>query len=158
MQLDKVKISFSFIIRCTNQLFYWGQQWATKKEVFCLVAHWRRLNCVVSLKAFNNVKLWAPNLSSNAGQKSAECQFLSKLVYKFCPSQKLVHLSGCFKHSGWSTSQKKVQNPLNPRKLFLAASCTFFVPSKNSIKNLSFFAFKHHIWGGQLPKNRCEIL
>ena len=42
--------------------------------------------------------------------------------------------------------------------LFLPASCTFFVPSKNSIKNLSFFAFKHRIWGGQLPKNRCEIL
>ena len=29
-----------------------------------LVAHWRRLNCVGSLKVFNNVKLWAPNLSS----------------------------------------------------------------------------------------------
>ena len=31
---------------------------------------------------------------SNAGQKSAEGRFLSKWVYKFCPSQKLVHLSG----------------------------------------------------------------
>ena len=48
--------------------------------------------------------------NSNAGQKSAEGRFLSKLVYKFCPSQKLVHLSGCFKvqtsHMGQSTSQK----------------------------------------------------
>ena len=39
--------------------------------------------------------------------------FLSKWVYKFLPSQKLVYLSGYF---------------------------------------------KHHIGGGQLPKNRCEIL
>ena len=30
---------------------------------------------------------------SNAGQKSAEGRFLSKLVYKFLPSQNLVHLS-----------------------------------------------------------------
>ena len=32
--------------------------------------------------------------NSNAGQKSAEGRFLSKWVYKFYPSQKLVHLSG----------------------------------------------------------------
>ena len=37
-------------------------------------------------------------LYSNAGQKPAEGWFLSKLVYKFCPSQKLVRLSGYFKH------------------------------------------------------------
>ena len=53
---------------------------------------------------------------------------------------------------------KKKKKKKNPSELFLAASWTFFVPSKNSIKNLSFFAFKQHIWGGQLPKNRCEIL
>ena len=35
-------------------------------------------------------------LISNAGQKPAEGWFLSKWVYKFCPSQKLVHLSGYF--------------------------------------------------------------
>ena len=29
----------------------------------CLVAHWRHLNCVGSLKVFHNVTLWAPNLS-----------------------------------------------------------------------------------------------
>ena len=29
----------------------------------CLVAHWRRLNCVGSLKVFHDVTLWAPNLS-----------------------------------------------------------------------------------------------
>ena len=52
-------------------------------------------------------------LFSNAGQKPAEGWFLFKWVYKFLPSQKLVHLSGYF---------------------------------------------KHHIGGGQLPKNRCEIL
>ena len=51
--------------------------------------------------------------NSNAGQKPAEGWFLFKWVYKFLPSQKLVHLSGYF---------------------------------------------KHHIGGGQLPKNRCEIL
>ena len=39
----------------------------------------------LSIFSFNN---------SNAGQKSAEGRFLSKWVYKFCPSQKLVHLSG----------------------------------------------------------------
>ena len=33
-------------------------------------------------------------VNSNAGQKSAEGRFLSKWVYKFYPSQKLVHLSG----------------------------------------------------------------
>ena len=33
-------------------------------------------------------------LYSNEGQKLAEGRFLSKWVYKFCPSQKLVHLSG----------------------------------------------------------------
>ena len=37
-------------------------------------------------------------LISNAGQKPAEGWFLSKWVYKFCPSQKLAHLSGYFKH------------------------------------------------------------
>ena len=34
-----------------------------KKRCCCLVAHWSRLNCFGSLKVFNNIKLWAPNLS-----------------------------------------------------------------------------------------------
>ena len=34
-----------------------------KKRCFCLVAHWRRLNCVGSLKVFHKLTLWAPNLS-----------------------------------------------------------------------------------------------
>ena len=61
-----------------------------KKRCFCLVAHWRRLNCVGSLKVFNNVKLWAPNLSFQTS------------------------------HRGWSTSQKHVWNPLNPSRTFFA--------------------------------------
>ena len=36
---------------------------------------------------------WIFRNYSNAGQKSAEGRFLSKLVYKFLPSQNLVHLS-----------------------------------------------------------------
>ena len=40
------------------------------------------------------VRLRGSNINSNAGQKPAEGWFLSKWVYKFCPSQKLVHLSG----------------------------------------------------------------
>ena len=48
---------------------------------------------------------------------------------------------------------------LPTRKLFLVTSSTFFVPSKNSIRIwVFFFAFKHHIVGGQLPKKRCKIL
>ena len=47
-------------------------------------------------KLHNMAPLYLPG--SNAGQKSAEGRFFSKLVYKFCPSQKLAHLSGCFKH------------------------------------------------------------
>ena len=86
---------------------------------------------------FGNIHAWRQNFfglcwpidftsyltHSNAGQKSAEGRFLSKWVYKFCPSQKLVHLSGYSplkSHRGWSTSQKYVQNPL-------VSSRTFFV-------------------------------
>ena len=45
---------------------------------------------------------------SNAGQKPAEGWFLSKWVYKFLPSQKLVHLSGYFFsfHIGGGQQQK----------------------------------------------------
>ena len=51
-------------------------------------------------------------------------------------------------HRGWPTA-KNVRNPLNSRKLFLAASCTFlgsiysFLLMSN--KNLSFLLFKHYI-------------
>ena len=58
---------------------------------------------------FCRIRNFFGSFYSNAGQKSAEGRFFSKLVYKFCPSQNLVHLS---RHRG----------------------------------------------GGQLPKNRCEIL
>ena len=35
---------------------------------------------------------------------------------------------------GVANSKKMVQNPLNHRKLFLATSCTFFMPTKNAIR------------------------
>ena len=41
---------------------------------------------------------------------------------------------------------------------FFRNCCTFFVPSKNSIRIWVFFYFKHHIVVGQLPKKRCKIL
>ena len=74
---------------------------------------------------------------SNAGQKQAEGWFLSKWVYNFWPAKILyacqdIHIGG--------------------GQLFLAASCTFFVPSKNSIRIWVFFDFKHHIGGGQQQK------
>ena len=61
------KLSFSFMIRCTK--IKWSKEdnkVQTKKGCCCLVAHWRRLNCVGSLKVVNNVTLWAPNLSANS--------------------------------------------------------------------------------------------
>ena len=51
---------------------------ATKKGCCCLVAHWRRLNCVGSLKVLNNVTLWTPNLSNELKKKSKK-NFLTKL-------------------------------------------------------------------------------
>ena len=54
----------------------------TKKGCCFLVGHWRRLNCVGSLKVLNNVTLWAPNLSfiNLKGQDSLKIQEISKIV------------------------------------------------------------------------------
>ena len=71
---------------------------------------WEFKSLLSMLKVFNTLLILN---FSNAGQQPAEGWFLSKWEYKFCPSKKLLHLSGYFKHP---------------------------------------------IGGGQLPKNRCEIL
>ena len=51
-----------------------------KKRCFCLVAHLSRLNCIGSLKVFNNIKLWAPNLSSNLKKLGFLARVLAKAL------------------------------------------------------------------------------
>ena len=46
-----------------------------------LVAHWRRLNCVGSLKVLNNVTLWAPNLSFN--KENFKSNLLYSIYYRW---------------------------------------------------------------------------
>ena len=84
-----------------------------------------------------------------------------------CPSGFIIFCLPKILHTyhitqGWSTSQKHARNPLVSSQTFFGCQPTFFCPPYSfllmSNKNLSFFAFKHHIGGGQLPKNMHEIL
>ena len=79
-----------------------------------------------------------------------------KLIYKFFPSQKLVHLSGYFLHSfkhhiwGWSTSQKYARNPLVPSGPFfwlLAVRfwCHLLIEMFTELSHFIFF--QNLIWG-----------
>ena len=101
-----------------------------------------------------------------------EGRFLSKLVYKFLPSQNLVHLS--HPRGGGQLPKNTYEMLQTLAELFLPNSCTFlgsiyfqrrqkpaegwflskwvykFLPSQKLV-HLSGY-FKRHIGGGQLPK------
>ena len=135
----------------TNQILYrWGHQGNDSCPLCDLLEE--TTEHMVLCGHSSRLKLWWKHIwllqtrmqqfGTSAGMKDTLCSTLSDLFddnsidpsqYPFkytaaIESQNAIgwnHLFMGHFFTEWATSQKKVQNPLNPRKLFLPASCTF---------------------------------
>ena len=95
--------------------------------------------------------------------------FLATSCTFFVPTKNAIRIwvFFAFKHHIWGGQQQKNGAKSSKPKgtffrrlavLFLPASWTFFVPSKNAIKNLSFFCFQTSHMGWSTAEKWCKIL